>query len=173
MGRSDSSRPRGDAARLWAPWRGRYLAQRGPRRCIFCVAKRSGADRRHHVIARGRRVFALLNRYPYNNGHLLIAPYRHVGRLGSLSEEEWGESLRLSQRLIARLSEALRPHGFNLGMNLGRAAGAGIPGHLHLHLVPRWDADTNFMPVLAGTKVVSQSLDELHRLLTTRRREGR
>jgi len=162
-----------DVQRLWAPWRSRVVSQRRPRRCIFCVAKRSRADRQHHVIARGRRVFALLNRYPYNNGHLMIAPYRHVGRLGSLSAEEWSESLRLSQRLITRLSEAIHPQGFNLGVNLGRVAGAGIPGHLHLHLVPRWDADTNFMPVLAKTKIISQSLDELYRLLATRRKEAR
>lgn len=103
----------------------------------------------------------------------MIAPYRHVGRLESLSPEEWAESLRLLQRLLQRLSETLHPHGFNLGLNLGRVAGAGIPGHLHLHLVPRWNADTNFMPVLAKTKIISQSLDELYRVLTTPRKEAR
>ena len=161
-------RSRDDRNQLWAPWRQRYLTRATPGRCIFCAAKRSTDDRRHHVIARGRRVFALLNRYPYNNGHLMVAPYRHVGRLESLSPAEWAESLRLLRRLLRRLTTALHPHGFNLGVNLGRAAGAGIPGHLHLHLVPRWSADTNFMPVLAKTKVISQSLDELYRLLTAR-----
>ena len=158
----------GDQDRLWAPWRHGYVSRYGRTRCIFCAAKRSTADRRHHVIARGRRVFALLNLYPYNNGHLLVAPYRHVARLESLSAEEWAESLRLLQRLIRRLTTVLHPQGFNLGVNLGRVAGAGIAGHLHLHLVPRWSADTNFMPVLAKTKVISQSLDELYRLLTAR-----
>ena len=152
--------------RLWAPWRSTFLSQRGVRRCIFCAARRSRADRRHHVVARGAAVFALLNRYPYNNGHLMIAPYRHVGTLASLTPEEWVEILRLSRQLTKRLHQALRPHGFNVGLNLGRAAGAGIPGHLHVHLVPRWNGDTNFMPILARTKVISQSLDELYTLLT-------
>ena len=168
MDRNTGAGQAADLARLWAPWRHRYLTQQGRRRCIFCAAKRSTADRRHLVIARGRRVFALLNRYPYNNGHLLVAPYRHVGRLESLSTAEWTESLRLIRRLIRRLTTVLHPHGFNLGANLGRVAGAGIPGHLHVHLVPRWGADTNFMPVLANTKVISQSLDELYGLLTAR-----
>ena len=151
--------------RLWAPWRNAYLSRIGTGRCIFCVAKRSRADRRHHVIARGRRVFAILNRYPYNNGHLMIAPYRHVGTLTSLRAAEWSELLTMLQRLSQRVSRTLRPHGFNLGLNIGRDAGAGILGHLHVHLVPRWQGDTNFMPILADTKVVSQSLDELYTLL--------
>jgi ATP adenylyltransferase len=151
---------------LWAPWRNAYLSQSEARRCIFCVAKRSRADRRHHVVSRGRRVFAILNRYPYTNGHLMIAPYRHVGTLAALRAQEWGELLKMLQRFTQRLGRTLRPHGFNLGLNVGRDAGAGIPGHLHVHLVPRWQGDTNFMPILADTKVVSQSLDELYTLLT-------
>ena len=155
--------------RLWAPWRSQFLVRPSSRRCIFCAAKRSAADRRHHVIARGTKVFALLNLYPYNNGHLMIAPYRHVGTLESLHAEEWSEILRMGQRLTTRLTAALKPHGFNLGLNLGRTAGAGIPGHLHVHIVPRWNGDTNFMPVLTKTKVISQSLDELYTLLTSSR----
>ena len=158
---------RGD--RLWAPWRSQFLVKPSSRRCIFCVAKRSAADRRHHVIARGTQVFALLNLYPYNNGHLMIAPYRHVGTLESLRVGEWSDILRMGQQLTKRLTVALKPHGFNLGLNLGRTAGAGIPGHLHLHIVPRWNGDTNFMPVLTKTKVISQSLDELYTLLTSSR----
>ena len=156
--------------RLWAPWRSAFLARRNTRRCIFCAAKRSKHDRRDHVVERGERVFALLNRYPYNNGHLMIAPYRHVGRLESLRSAEWAEMLRMSQRLTKRLRRALHPQGFNIGLNLGRTAGAGIPGHLHLHMVPRWSGDTNFMPVLANTKMISQSLEELYALLTAPRR---
>ena len=152
--------------RLWAPWRSTFLAKRRKGRCIFCAAKRSGQDRRHHVIDRGERVLALLNRYPYNNGHVMIAPYRHAGTLESLTSAEWAEILRMSRRLTRRLTRALHPHGFNVGLNLGRTAGAGIPGHLHLHIVPRWDGDTNFMPILAHTKVISQSLEELYTLLT-------
>ena len=155
-----------DVARLWAPWRSAFLAHRGPRRCIFCAATRGRDDRKFRVVARGRLAFALLNRYPYNNGHVMVAPYRHVGRLEALKPEEWLESLRLSQRLITRLTRTIHPAGFNVGMNLGRVAGAGFPGHLHLHIVPRWNGDTNFMPILGGTKVISQSLDALYRLLT-------
>jgi ATP adenylyltransferase len=155
------------AARLWAPWRSAFISRRAPPKgCVFCAAKRRHTeDRRRHVIARGERVFALLNRYPYNNGHVLVAPYRHVGRFESLRAEEWAEALRLTQRILGRLTAALRPHGFNLGINLGRAAGAGIPGHLHLHLVPRWTGDANFMPLFGGARVISRSLDELYRLL--------
>ncbi len=155
-----------NASQLWAPWRSTFIMQRKARHCFFCKAKRSTDDRRHHVVARGRNVFALLNRYPYNNGHLLIAPYRHVGALSSLTKAEWTNMFHLSQRLLAKLQRRLRAQGFNVGLNLGRAAGAGVPGHLHLHIVPRWNGDTNFMPVLAHTKVVSQSLDELYALLT-------
>ncbi len=154
--------------RLWAPWRSRFLSQPKRRRCIFCTAKRSKQDRRHYVIERGPRVFALLNLYPYNNGHLMIAPYRHVGALERLGVEEWTDMLRVTRRLMKRLKSRLHPHGFNVGLNLGRMAGAGIPGHLHLHLVPRWTGDTNFLPVLGHTKVISQSLDELYALLYVR-----
>jgi ATP adenylyltransferase len=161
------------SARLWAPWRSAFVVHGPQRRCFFCAAKRSPADRRHHLIARGRHAFVLLNRYPYNNGHLLVAPYRHVAALGQIRPSEWSEMLRLTQRCLQRLQRAVHPHGFNLGLNLGRAAGAGVPGHLHLHVVPRWNGDTNFMPVLSGTKVLSQSLDELYGLLAPRRRAAR
>ena len=155
--------------RLWAPWRHAFLlSTRQRRRCFFCAAKRSRADGRHHVLARGRAVFAILNRYPYNNGHLMIAPYRHVGELRSLRQPEWVELFQMARRLTKRLTDTLRPHAFNLGMNLGADAGAGVPGHLHLHIVPRWRGDTNFMPVLADTKVISQSLDEVYACLTGR-----
>lgn len=107
----------------------------------------------------------MLNRYPYNNGHLMVVPYRHVGRLEQITAAEWTDLLAVSQALTRRLRAALRPDGFNLGLNVGRTAGAGFPGHLHLHLVPRWKGDTNFFPILAHTKVISQSLDELYRLL--------
>ncbi len=111
-------------------------------------------------------MFALLNRYPYNNGHLLIAPNRHVGSLEAMTSAEWLGLWRLSRRLIQQLQRTIRPDAFNLGLNVGRDAGAGIRGHLHLHLVPRWRGDTNFLPVLTNTKVISQSLDELYQLLT-------
>ena len=158
-----------DLQRLWAPWRNAFLTQaassKKTTRCIFCAAKRSSADHRHYVVARGRLAFAILNLYPYNNGHVMVAPSRHIGELESLTSGEWTEMLRIAQRLMRRLRETLRPHGFNIGMNLGRVAGAGIPGHLHLHLVPRWNGDTNFMPIVGRTKVMSQALDELYHVL--------
>jgi ATP adenylyltransferase len=110
------------------------------------------------VVTRGRLAYSILNRFPYNNGHLLIAPYRHVGRLELLTQQEWLELLELTRDAMARLKKVLAPDGYNLGINLGRTAGAGIPRHLHLHLVPRWNGDANFMPVVANTKVISQSL---------------
>ena len=155
--------------RLWAPWRNAFLMQAASknrsRRCIFCAAHRSSANRRHYVVARGRRAFAMLNLYPYNNGHVMIVPSRHVGELERLTPGEWTAMLRLARRVMRRLRATLHPHGFNLGINLGRVAGAGIPGHLHLHLVPRWNGDTNFMPITGQTKVMSQALDELYTVL--------
>lgn len=152
---------------LWAPWRNTFLTQpKRPRACIFCAARRSRNDRASRVVARGRHTFAILNLYPYNNGHVLIAPTRHVGELDRLRPEEWLEMLELTQALVRRLRGLLHPHGFNAGFNLGRTAGAGIPGHVHLHLVPRWNGDTNFMPILGRTKVIPQSLDELCRQLS-------
>jgi ATP adenylyltransferase len=117
-------------------------------------------------VARGPHTFCLLNRFPYNNGHLLLAPYRHVGSFDRLKTNEWLDLFRLSARLMRRLSACLHPEGFNLGINLGKTAGAGIPGHLHLHIVPRWSGDTNFMPIVGHTKVLPQALDELYSLLT-------
>lgn len=166
--RSRSPRP-DSLERLWAPWRRAYLAQRQPPRCIFCASARSRADARNHVVHRGRHAFALLNRYPYNNGHLMVSPYRHVRRLADLTSSELLELMRLTSQMTDTLTDLLRPDGFNIGINLGRAAGAGIPGHLHLHVVPRWLGDTNFMPTLSQTKVISDSLDELYRQLTRRR----
>ena len=165
MGRADTMP---NLERLWAPWRSQFLNRRKTGRCIFCAAHASRRDREHHVIARGKQVFALLNRYPYTNGHFMIAPARHIGSLDAIRPSEWAEMLLLIQRLTKRLRRALRPHAWNIGLNLGRVAGAGIPGHVHLHVVPRWNGDTNFMPVLSGTRVVSQSLDELYTLLTRR-----
>ena len=155
--------------RLRAPWRQPYLvyARRRTRfpGCLFCKKGKSRQDQRNLVVARSRFSFCLLNLFPYNNGHLLVAPYRHVGQLDRLREEEWVDLFRLAADGIRRLRKVHGPHGFNLGINLGRAAGAGIPGHLHLHIVPRWTGDTNFMSVCADTKVVAQSLRSAQKLL--------
>ncbi len=154
--------------RLWAPWRLGYISSarnKAPSGCLFCREGRASNRANEHIIYRGRLGYTLLNRFPYNNGHLMIVPYRHVGRLEALTPEEWLELLDLAKDAMTRLKKALHPHGFNLGINFGRVAGAGIPGHLHLHIVPRWVGDTNFMPVLADTKVISQSLASAARLL--------
>lgn len=155
------------ARRLWAPWRAAYVtgAHAEVKGCLFCRKGRSRRGKADQVLVRGRFAFSLLNKFPYNNGHLMVAPYRHVARIGHLREEEWLDLWRLTDDGVQRLGRALSPHGYNLGINLGRVAGAGIPGHLHLHIVPRWTGDTNFMPVLAQTRVISQSLETAYRIL--------
>ena len=149
--------------RLWTPWRMAYIKEHGSGEqggCIFCDLPAEGDDQRHHILARGREAFVMLNRFPYNPGHLLIAPYRHVGDYLELTAEELAETTALAGSAIRALREESSPHGFNLGMNLGSVAGAGIADHLHLHLVPRWGGDTNFMPVVGQTKVLPELLGE-------------
>lgn len=126
--------------------------------CIFCTKPKQPKDAANHILFRGEKVFAMMNRYPYNNGHIMIAPYRHVGDFTKLGDSELLEMMRLAQACQRAISTSMRPDGFNLGFNLGRTAGAGIADHVHLHLVPRWNGDTNFMPVLDGTKVISEAL---------------
>lgn len=162
------SRSQRGVRRLWAPWRSRFLYQRGVKVCIFCRAIRSRADRRHYVFQRSAHAVALLNLYPYNNGHAMVAPRRHVADLRPCSGQEVLDLWRLVDHVTALLRRVLKPHGFNIGINLGRDGGAGIPRHLHVHIVPRWRGDTNFMPVLADTKIISESLDELYDQLTAR-----
>jgi ATP adenylyltransferase len=156
--------------RIWAPWRLDYVkaVEEPGGGCIFCVPPTPAEDRARHIVVRRAGCVALLNRYPYNNGHLLVAPTRHVATLAELSDEETIALMRLVRDCIALLQDGLGPHGFNVGLNLGRAAGAGIVEHLHLHVVPRWAGDTNFMPATAGTKVMPQSLDALWELLRSK-----
>ena len=158
--------------RLWSPWRMAYIrgAGDGTAGCIFCDLPAQGPehDRENHLLARGRLTFVLLNAYPYNPGHLMVAPYRHVGDYGELTPEELAEMMALVGAAIRALEEDSGPHGFNLGMNLGHVAGAGIADHLHLHLVPRWGGDTNFMPIVGQTKVLPELLDETDRRLRPR-----
>jgi ATP adenylyltransferase len=150
---------------LWAPWRLEYIQgadeQEG---CFFCRA-REGADDESLVVRRGERAFVVLNRYPYASGHLMVAPNRHESEFGDLDAEEAGEIHRLAAAGLGALSEAMRPQGFNLGWNLGRIAGAGVVDHVHLHVVPRWAGDTNFMPVLADVKVLPEALQDTRRKL--------
>ena len=150
---------------LWAPWRLEYVQRADEERgCVFCSA-RDGDDEERLVVHRGRRAFVLLNKFPYASGHLMVAPLRHVGELADLEDEEAVEIHRLGVQGIAALAETFAPQGYNLGWNLGRIAGAGVVDHVHLHVVPRWAGDTNFMPVLADVKVLPEHLTETRRKL--------
>jgi ATP adenylyltransferase len=154
--------------RLWAPWRMEYIGQAREgedQGCLFCEKPKEGDDEEALIVARSELSFAMLNRYPYNSGHLMVAPFRHVGELEEVEDEESVDMQRLMQRCVKALKEAMHPDGFNIGMNLGTVAGAGIPDHLHWHVVPRWNGDTNFMPVLGNTKVLPESLSTVHGLL--------
>jgi len=136
--------------------------------CIFCDLPAEGDDARTKILIRGQRAFVILNSFPYNPGHLMVAPFRHVGDLGAIETDEFAEVDALLTRSVRALEEEMEPHGFNLGMNLGRVAGAGIPGHLHWHVVPRWNGDTNFMPVVGQTRVLPELLDETYARLLPR-----
>lgn len=144
---------------LWAPWRMELLAGEKPTGCVFCELPKSKDDRKNLIVHRGERCFVILNKYPYNNGHLMIVPTRHSSDLTSLTEDESREMFALTQKSIEVLGQGYKPEGFNVGMNLGAAAGAGIRDHLHMHVVPRWNGDTNFLPVLSGVKSMPQHLD--------------
>jgi ATP adenylyltransferase len=151
--------------RLWAPWRLEYIESADEAAgCVFCAAL-AADDEDALVLHRGRRAFALLNRFPYASGHLMVAPARHVGDFGELDDSEVLEVHRLASAGIGALAQVYSPQGFNLGWNLGRVAGAGILDHVHLHVVPRWAGDTNFMPVLADVKVLPEHLHETRRKL--------
>ncbi len=145
---------------LWAPWRMEYIESPGAEGCIFCdfPAQGEGADEKNLLVHRGQRAFAILNRFPYNSGHLMVVPRAHVARLEDLEPGEFAELHQELRRAVSVLRQVYRPDGFNVGMNLGKVAGAGIADHLHYHVVPRWGGDTNFMPVLAGTKVIVEHL---------------
>jgi len=150
--------------KLWAPWRINYVSSKiKVKGCIFCRAKRNIFN--DYVIFKTKRSICLLNIYPYNNGHLLVSPLRHVADIDLLSAEEILDMFKCLKRAKGLLRKVLKPQGYNLGFNLGRLAGAGITGHLHLHIVPRWVGDTNFMPALNNTRVISQSLKELSKRL--------
>lgn len=154
--------------RIWAPWRKAYVTgEKRSRGCLFCRVRRASPkkDPKHFLLYRSKHSFILLNRYPYTNAHLMLVTNRHVSSLEKLEEEERLDLFGLLDRALQILRRAYHPHGFNLGMNLGRVGGAGIPGHAHLHVVPRWEGDTNFMPVVAGIKVISDSLEGVYKTL--------
>ncbi len=144
---------------LWAPWRLEYVQPRGDAGgCVFCAKAAAGGDAAALIVHRGAHAYVLMNLYPYSNGHVMVAPYRHVATPGDLNEAERAELWALLISSVRALTAAMSPHGFNAGLNLGRVAGAGVEGHLHLHVVPRWNGDTNFMPVLADVKVMPEHI---------------
>ncbi len=162
--------------RIWAPWRLAYVAggSRPPQtapsddlldgadpECFLCQGVPEGDDRARLVVHRGEHTLTVLNRFPYNNGHLLVAPKRHLARLDELTSDIQAELSATLTEWVGRLEKLMKADGFNIGLNLGRVAGAGLPGHIHWHVVPRWNGDTNFMPTLAGVRVIPQSLEAL------------
>jgi ATP adenylyltransferase len=157
--------------RLWTPWRRAFIesaADDSAPGCFLCTHAASHDDRANLVLQRAARVYVLMNLYPYNSGHLMIAPYEHTGDLAGLDAVTAAELMHVTQRAVGVLTDEYRPHAFNVGMNLGRVAGAGVPDHLHIHVVPRWNGDTNFMPITANTKVLPESLDQTYDRLEPR-----
>ena len=154
--------PKSEIEALWAPWRVEYFNIDRSRMDFLAEAAQATDDAAHLVVCRRKQSFLILNKYPYAVGHLMAVPYRKVSELAELSDSEKLELLELAEHAQRLLREVVKAHGFNIGLNLGRAAGAGVIDHLHLHIVPRWEGDNNFMPVLAGVRVLSDSLAELH-----------
>lgn len=153
--------------KLWAPWRMTYVTKLigKAQRCVFCRILKEKKDQKNFIFLRSRHCFAVLNIYPYNNGHSLVMPYRHVNDISKLTPAEEKDLWKVLLHTQELLKRTLAPTGYNIGINLGRAAGAGFPGHVHVHIVPRWAGDVNFMPVTAETKVISRSLQELYKRL--------
>ncbi|HEY8001467.1 MAG TPA: HIT domain-containing protein [Solirubrobacterales bacterium] len=154
--------------RIWAPWRLAYVKDASKDReqeCIFCVKPAEDDDAANLIVHRGRLCFVILNLFPYTNCHLMVAPYAHIGSLAELDAATVAELMALAQRGITVLDQTYEPHGYNVGFNQGRVAGAGVEHHIHMHVVPRWGGDTNFMPVLGDTRVMPQSLEQSYETL--------
>lgn len=154
--------------RIWAPWRLAYVkdaAKDSDDECIFCAKPAQQDDESNLIVHRGERCFVLLNLFPYTNGHLMVAPYDHLARIQDLPAETITEMMGLAQLAMDRLEAVYDPHGYNVGFNQGRVAGAGFEHHIHLHVVPRWGGDTNFMPVIADTRVMPQTLEQSYEAL--------
>lgn len=144
---------------LWAPWRGAYVTGKKPEGCVFCGIYGNSCDRENQLLYRGEHIFIIMNRFPYNNGHIMLLPARHIADYASLSDDEIVELGKLTKISIGIMKEVFNPDGFNIGYNIGSAAGAGIAAHLHQHIVPRWNGDTNFMPVIGEIKVISEHME--------------
>jgi len=155
--------------RLYSPWRSAYIQsfseKKKPKGCIFCRIKNETTDAENLLVWRGKLCFVVLNRYPYNSGHLMVVPYKHTSHFSKLTSDEHGEIMKATGRCMSALEKISHPHGFNFGANLGKTAGAGIDKHIHFHIVPRWNGDTNFMPTIAETKLVSEEIRSAWKLL--------
>lgn len=144
---------------MWAPWRIEYILGEKDADCIFCFKPKEDKDRENLILFRGERNLVMLNKYPYNPGHVMVAPYKHVSSLDVLDDEDLFEHIKLVNRCVEMMKKEMNPEGFNIGINLGKVAGAGIEEHIHTHIVPRWNGDTNFMPVFSDTRVVPEALE--------------
>jgi ATP adenylyltransferase len=144
---------------IWTPWRMEFIMAAKPTECIFCRKPQESLDRENYILRRGRHGFIMLNAFPYNNGHLLVIPYAHASTLEALDAETAAELMELTQRGIAALRRSMSPDGLNVGINIGKAAGAGIADHIHIHIVPRWAGDTNFMPIVGSVRLVPELLE--------------
>lgn len=150
---------------IWAPWRIQYIEMPKPEGCILCDKPKQDTDALNYILYRGEQSFVMLNGYPYNPGHLMVAPYRHVANIEEMTKEERDEHFEIVSRGVRALRQVLGSGGFNIGMNIGRAAGAGIEGHFHTHIVPRWEGDTNFMTTLSDVKVMPEALADSYNKL--------
>ncbi|MCS7138427.1 MAG: HIT domain-containing protein [Candidatus Caldarchaeum sp.] len=153
--------------RLWAPWRMAYIkeAKKEEAGCIFCAAANEQSDKKTYIVYRGKASFIIMNLYPYNNGHVMVTPHRHVGSVEELNEEEMFEIMKLIKLAVKAITKAMKPEGFNIGANIGRSAGAGIEDHIHFHIVPRWRGDTNFMTIVSDTRVLPETIEQTYRKL--------
>jgi ATP adenylyltransferase len=149
---------------IWAPWRIKYILGK-KEGCIFCDKVNENKDKENYVLLRGKNAFVMLNTFPYNNGHLMVAPYKHVPDLEGLEKDELSELMGLVKTCTQILKKALKPEGFNVGINLGKVAGAGVEGHIHIHIVPRWGGDTSFISTVGNTKIISESLNDTYNKL--------
>lgn len=147
---------------LWAPWRIEYILSKKPSECIFCENPKKGNDRKNLILYRGRLCYVIMNKYPYNNGHLMVVPFKHASEIEELPGRTLGELMGMTKYAILCLKEIMRPEGFNTGLNIGKVAGAGIDEHLHMHIVPRWAGDTSFMAVVGEMKVIPEHLMETY-----------
>ena len=158
---------------IWAPWRMKYIVSADDKQqgCIFCNALEAKEDQKYQILIRRENCFAIMNKFPYNSGHLMVVPNKHTGDLASLSKEIMSDVMELTIDCQKIINEVMHPEGFNLGINNGKVAGAGIIDHIHMHIVPRWNGDTNFMPVLSDTRVVPQALEDTYQILLKKKNE--